>query len=185
MNWPEIAVAAEHAGHGMKGMDSMTAPPSTLSTLSAADAAEIDAIANQIVPGGTSPGARDARVIYFIDSALGTFFSAQLPSMRQGLAEFKSAYAARFGADKPFASAPESQQIAWLKEVEKTPFFNAVRRLTLLGLIALPKYGGNHDNIGWKLMGVEDNHFWEPPFGYYDKDYPGFEPYPGTKPYTA
>ena len=55
----------------------------------------------------------------------------------------------------------------------------------LLGLLALPKYGGNKDNAGWALIGVEDNHYWEPPFGYYDRDYPGFEPYPGTKPYTA
>jgi len=188
LNWPEIANAAEHAGHDMHDMHDMgssEAPPSKLTTLSAAEAADIDAIANQVVPGGTSPGARDARVIFFIDNALGSFFAAQLPSFLQGLAEFKSAYAARFGADKPFASAPDAQQVAWLEAVDKTPFFTAVRRLTVLGLIALPKYGGNHDNIGWKLMGVEDNHFWEPPFGYYDKDYPGFEPYPGTKPYTA
>ena len=60
-----------------------------------------------------------------------------------------------------------------------------MRRLTLLGLIALPKYGGNFENVGWNLMGVVDNHFWEPPFGYYDKDYAGFVPYPGTKPYMA
>ena len=60
-----------------------------------------------------------------------------------------------------------------------------MRRLTVLGLIALPKYGGNFDNRGWKLLGVEDNHVWEPPFGFYDIDYPGFVPYPGTKPYTA
>lgn len=185
MNWPQIAVAAEHAGHDMHNMHDMTAGPTTLTTLSAAEAAEVDAIANQIVPGGATPGARDARVIYFIDNALGSFFAAQLPSFRKGLAEFESAYTTRHGADKPFSAAPEAQQIAWLKEVDKTPFFTAVRRLTVLGLIALPKYGGNHDNLGWKLIGVEDNHFWEPPFGYYDKDYAGFVPYPGTKPYTA
>ena len=85
----------------------------------------------------------------------------------------------------PMPAAPEAQQIAWLQEVEKTPFFSAMRRLTVLGLIALPKYGGNRDYLGWQLIGVEDNHAWEPPFGYYDIDYPGFEPYPGTKPYTA
>ena len=182
VNWPQIAAAAEHAGRGGHDMD---APPTTLGTLSAAEAAEVDAIANQIVPGGPTPGARDARVIYFIDNALGSFFAAQLPSFRQGLTEFQSAYAARFGVGKPFSAAPDAQQVAWLKEVDKTPFFTAVRRLTILGLIALPKYGGNHDYLGWKLLGVEDNHVWEPPFGYYDKDYPGFEPYPGTKPYTA
>ena len=121
----------------------------------------------------------------YIDNALGSFFSGQLPSFRQGLATFQSAYAARYGADKPFSAAPEAQQVAWLHEAEKSPFFAAVRRLTVLGLIALPKYGGNSDYKGWNLLGVEDNHAWAPPFGYYDVDYPGFEPYPGTKPYSA
>jgi gluconate 2-dehydrogenase gamma chain len=182
MNWPQIAFAAERADHAAHGA---TAPPGALTTLSAAEAAEVDAIANQIVPGGAVPGAREARVIYFIDNALGSFFAAQLPSFRQGLVDFESAYAKGHGADTPFSAAPEAQQIAWLQEVDETPFFTAVRRLTVLGLLALPKYGGNHDNLGWKLIGVEDNHFWEPPFGYYDQDYAGFEPYPGTQPYTA
>lgn len=182
MNWPQIAFAAEHAGHAAHDM---AGPLTTLTTLSAAEAAEVDAIANLIVPGGATPGARDARVVYFIDNALGSFFAGQLPSFRQGLADFESAYSTRHGAGKPFSAGPEAQQIAWLQEVDKTPFFTAVRRLTVLGLIALPKYGGNHDNLGWKLLGVEDNHFWEPPFGYYDQDYAGFVPYPGTQPYTA
>ena len=181
MNWPQIAAAAEHAGHGAPDTTAHT----TLTTLSAAEAAEVDAIANQIVPGGATPGARDAHVIYFIDNALGSFFAAQLPSFRKGLVEFGSAYAARNGAGAPFSAAPEAQQIAWLHEVDKTPFFMAVRRLTVLGLIASPKYGGNYDGVGSKLIGVEDRHVWTPPFGYYDKDYAGFEPYPGTKPYTA
>ncbi len=185
MNWPQIASAAEHAGHAMHGVADEPAPPSTIKTLSAAEAADVDAIANQIVPGGATPGARDANIIYFIDNALGSFFAAQLPTFREGLAAFQSGYAARFATDKPFAAAPDAQQVAWLKEAEKTPFFLAVRRLTVLGLIALPKYGGNKDYKGWNLLKVEDSHVWAPPFGYYDVDYPGFEPYPGTKPYTA
>ena len=48
----------------------------TLTTLSAAEATEVDAVANLIVPGGDKPGARDARVIYFIDNAVGGFFAA-------------------------------------------------------------------------------------------------------------
>ena len=180
MNWPQIALAAEHADHAGQG-----AAPSALTTLSPAEAAEIDAIANQIVPGGATPGARDARVIFFIDNALGSFFAAQLPAFREGLSEFQSGYAARHGAEAPFSAAADAQQIAWLQEVDETPFFTAVRRLTVLGLTAMPKYGGNHDGLGWKLIGFVDGHFWEPPFGYYDQDYPGFEPYPGTQPYTA
>lgn len=182
MNWPQIAAAAGHAGHGT---DDAKAPPALFNTLSAAEVAEVDAISNQIVPGGATSGARDARTIYFIDNALGSFFAAQLPSFRLGLAEFQSGYAKRFDAEKPFSAAPDTQQIAWLKEVDKTPFFSAVRRLTILGLIALPKYGGNYEGLGSKLIGVEDNFYWEPPFGHYDRDYAGFEPHPGTKPYTA
>jgi gluconate 2-dehydrogenase gamma chain len=183
LNWPQIAAAAEHAGHA--GHDMNSAPPAKLTTLSMAEGAEIDAITNLIVPGGASPGARDAGTIYFIDVALGSFFAAQLPAFRAGLAEFSNGFAKRFGTDKPFSAAPEAQQTAWLKETEKSAFFSAVRRLTVLGLIALPKYGGNRNNLGWKLIGVEDNHTWAPPFGYYDTDYAGFQPYPGTKPYTA
>lgn len=183
LNWPEIAQAAEHAGHHMAMAEE--GGPTTLTTLTPAEAKEVDAIANQIVPGGATPGARDATVIYFIDNALGSFFAGQLPAFRKGLAEFNASYAAKYGAGQLFSAADENQQMAWLRLVDRTAFFNAVRRLTVLGLIALPKYGGNKDNLGWKLLGVEDQHVWEPPFGYYDVNYPGFQPYPGTKPYTA
>jgi hypothetical protein len=185
MNWPQIAAAAGHADHDMTHDMGMAAPPATLHTLSAAEAAEVDAIANQIVPGGATPGARDAHALYFIDNALGGFFAAQLPAFRQGLAAFEAAYAARNGAGAPFSAAPEAQQIAWLHEVDKTPFFMAVRRLTVLGMLALPKYGGNYEGLGSKLIGVVDQHVWVPPFGYYDRDYAGFVPYPGSKTYNA
>jgi gluconate 2-dehydrogenase gamma chain len=185
MHWPQIAQAAEHAEQAGHASRDKSAPPTTLKTLTAAEAADVEAIANQIVPGGATPGARDARVIFFIDHALGSFFAAQLPAFRQGLGDFQKAHAARNGADPGFAVAPAAQQVAWLHEVEKTPFFNAVRRLTVLGLLALPKYGGNHDKLGWKVIGVIDRHVWQPPFGHYDEGYAGFVPYPGTKPYTA
>jgi hypothetical protein len=182
MAWPQIAAAAQPMGH----MDhDMSAPPAVLKTLSATEAAEVDAIANQIVPGGATPGARDAHAVYFIDNALGGFFAAQLPSFRQGLIEFEAAYAARNGTGKPFSAAPQAQQVAFLQEVDKTPFFMAVRRLTVLGMLASPKYGGNHEGLGSKLIGVVDQHAWAPPFGYYDQDYAGFTPYPGTQPHSA
>lgn len=179
LNWPQIAHAAEHAEHGKPVV------AGTAAALTAAEAAEVDAITNLIVPGGDTPGARDAKVIRFIDNALSSFFAGQLPEFRKGLGEFTAAFCTRYCTTGTFASAPEAMQADYLAQAESTPFFAAVRRLTVLGLIALPSYGGNHENLGWKLIGVEDNHFWEPPFGYYDKDYPGFEPYPGTKPYTA
>lgn len=181
MNWPEVAAAqtAAHAGHDM------TAAPKTTGALTAAETADVDAIANQIVPGGAVPGARDAHAVAFIDNALGSFFKDQLPAFRSGLVEFQSGYAARYGAGTPFAAASDAQQIAWLQEVDKTPFFLAVRRLTVLGLTAMPKYGGNYNGLGTKLIGVVNRHVWRPPFGHYDQDYAGFVPYPGTKIETA
>ena len=41
-------------------------------------------------------------------------------------------------------------------------------------MFSLPEYGGNRDGVGWKLLGFEDQHVFQPPFGYYDRDYPGF-----------
>jgi hypothetical protein len=181
MNWPQVAAAAEPMtrGHDMSAMGGSSGH-TMLMTLSAAEAAEVEAIANQIVPGGVTPGAKEAKAILFIDNALGSFFADQLPSFRKGLGEFE----AGFGAGK-FSAAPEAEQIAYLQKVDKTPFFTAVRRLTVLGLVSWPKYGGNYNGLGSKLLGVEDRHVWAPPFGYYDKDYAGFVPYPGSKTYTA
>jgi hypothetical protein len=184
MHWPQIALAAEQADHANHGGGA--APAAELHTFGPAEAAEIDAIANLIVPGGATPGARDAHALYFIDTALGSFWAAQLPSFREGLAEFAAAFAATGSPpEMPFSAAPEAQQIAFLETVDETPFFLAVRRLTVLGMIALPKYGGNHEYAGWNLLGVENRHFWAPPFGYYDQDYAGFVPYPGTTIQTA
>ncbi len=182
MHWPQIALAAEQADHATHGAG---AAPAALATFSPAEAAEIDAIVNLIVPGGATPGARDARALYFIDNALGSFWAAQLESFREGLAGFASAFAAHAGTATAFSAATEAQQTAFLHEVDETPFFLAVRRLTLLGMIALPKYGGNHEYAGWNLLGVENRHFWIPPFGHYDQNYAGFVPYPGTTIQTA
>jgi hypothetical protein len=41
-------------------------------------------------------------------------------------------------------------------------------------MFSLPSYGGNRGGVGWKLIGFEDAHVFQAPFGYYDRDYPGF-----------
>ena len=185
LHWPQIAQAATQADSHDHHRSHEGSGHTSLATLTSAEAEIVDAIANQIVPGGETPGARDARSVYFIDNALGSFFAAQLPAFREGLAGFMAAYAAHSGGGAPFSAASDAQQIAFLETVEETPFFLAVRRLTVLGMLALPKYGGNFQNIGWNLIKMEDRHFWAAPFGHYDRDYPGFEPYPGTQPLTA
>lgn len=167
--WAEIAHAMDEAhaaaqvGGGAK-----------ISFLSAAEVIDIEAVAAQIIPTDDSPGAREAGVVYFIDRALATFLSQLAGDYRAQLAAFQAAYREQHPAAASFAALTSEQQVDYLKGVDQTPFFNTTRLLTLLGMFSLPAYGGNRDGVGWKLLGFEDSHVFHPPFGYYDRDYPGF-----------
>ncbi len=175
-HWPAIAAAANHA----EGMMSEAPPPWTgFQFLSAAEASDVDAIAAQIVPGGATPGAREAGATHFIDRALATFFAAWAADFRTGLGEFGTRFRTANPQAASFAQAGGEQQLAFLKTVDHTPFFDSVRTLTLLGMFSSPKYGGNVGGAGWRLIGFEDRHAFTPPFGYYDARYEGFVPYAG------
>jgi gluconate 2-dehydrogenase gamma chain len=166
--WTDLAEAMDRVP--------VAAPPggATLSLLTAAEAADVAAIAAQIIPTDDSPGASDAGVVYFIDRALATFFSQLSNDYRAQLAAFQAACRERHRSAPSFASLSSAQQIAYLETVDQTPFFTTTRLLTLLGMFSLPAYGGNRNGVGWKLLGFEDAHIFRPPFGYYDRDYPGF-----------
>jgi gluconate 2-dehydrogenase gamma chain len=169
--WPAIAAAAHHA-------ESMPAAVSAarFELLTAIEASDVAAICAQIVPSGATPGAREAHAVYFIDKSLSTYFASMAPDYRLGLAEFQTRFRT-LPAMKSFAAADEATQEAFLKTVDRTPFFETTRLLTVLGMFSSPKYGGNYQGSGWKLMGFVDQHAFAPPFGYYDAQYQGFEPY--------
>jgi gluconate 2-dehydrogenase gamma chain len=173
-HWPAIA-AAHHAAD-----TTAVSAPAGFEFFNTADAADIEAISAQIVPSGATPGAREAHAVYFIDRALATFFAAWSQDFRAGLAEFQSAYRAAIPGSASFAKAAPDAQIAYLRTVDRTPFFETVRTLTLLGMFTSPQYGGNHQGSGWKMMGFADQHAFTPPFGYYDREYTGFVPYSGS-----
>jgi Gluconate 2-dehydrogenase subunit 3 len=169
--WPAIAAAAQHAENMPAAVS-----PAHLEFLTVADAADVEALCAQIVPSGATPGAREAHTVYFIDKSLSTYFTSMAPDFRLGLAEFQT----RFRAVNPlkaFAAAGVPIQESFLKGVDRTPFFETTRFLTVLGLFSSPKYGGNYQGSGWKLMGFVDQHAFAPPFGYYDAQYEGFVPY--------
>ena len=172
-NWPGIAAAAEHAAHVASASE-----PVAFGYFSAADAADVQALTAQIIPSGATPGAREAHAVYFIDRALATFFAERAPAFRAGLSQFQAAFRAAYPASATFAAASAPDQLAFLKTVDQTPFFESARVLTIIGTLTAAKYGGNKDGLGWKMMGFEDQHVFEPPFGDYDRDYQGFVPYP-------
>jgi hypothetical protein len=139
---------------------------------SAAHHAEVTAI-----PSGATPGAREAHVTVFVDRALASFLAGMSPLIHAGLADFSKGFDAKYPAAKGFAAAKPEEQAAYLGATEQTPFFQTIRLLTVLGFLSSPKYGGNANGIGWKAIGFDDQHVFQPPFGYYDREYTGFVPY--------
>ena len=152
-NWPAQVAAAEKA----MAMGNFT-------FLSREQAAEIDAMAAQIYPSDSTPGAKEAQAIYFIDLALVTFAQDKQEIYKQGLGDL----AAKTGG-KPLGSLPSDQQIALLTSIEKTPFFKTVRDHTIMGMFAAPQHGGNFGKVGWKQIGFDDSLNFRAPFGAYDK----------------
>ena len=162
-----------HAAHDAHLAQEAPGTPTT-SFLSQVELADVDAITAQIIPTDETPGAREAGVALFIDRALATFFARMAPDFRSQLAAFRLRCQAQYPDVRSFAALTHEQQMEFLSQVERTPFFERIRLLTLVGIFAMPKYGGNRDGVGWKLLGFQDQHIFQPPFGYYDRDYPGF-----------
>jgi gluconate 2-dehydrogenase gamma chain len=131
-------------------------------------AAEVEAMAAQIIPTDETPGAREARVINFIDRALTTFDQDQQGAYTQGLKDLDAQTKQLFPAAARFSALTSDQQIQVLTAMERTPFFNLVRTHTITGFFASPAHGGNYNKAGWKLVQYDDSLNHKPPFGYYD-----------------
>lgn len=140
--------------------------------LTNAEAREIIAIAARIVPTTDTPGATEAGVVYFFDKAFGSFLAGQRDAARDMLAAFQAGVASNYAGAKVFSDLDETEQDQYLQSVEDTPFFQGARFLTLAGVFGMAMHGGNRDNVGWTLVGMDTPpHAWAPPFGYYDAEY--------------
>jgi len=187
-HWPEMVSAATHAHQAVQ---SGTAYKFEFFTPS--EATEIDALSARIIPTDDTPGAREAGVLYFIDRALVTFASGDQQKYRDGLPELQTQVREKFPGVEKFSAATVEQQDELLRAMEpqdeKAPprrrvnsvqtFLEALRVQTIAGFLIDPEAGlGNRGGVGWKLIGREPEHSFQPPFGYYDKDYPGWQPAP-------
>lgn len=142
----------------------------SFSVLSVDEAADFGAIAARIVPTDDTAGATEAGVIHFMDNVLGGVSARAMPSMRKGLLTLSKAALAAYGSAS-FSRLTQKQQDALLTEIEKTDFFATLRYLTIAGMFSHPRHGGNRNRVGWQLLGFDDRHAWQPPFGFYDADY--------------
>jgi gluconate 2-dehydrogenase gamma chain len=142
--------------------------PIKLAFFTEAQAAEVEAMAAQIIPTDATPGAREARVVNFIDRALTTFEKNQQQAYVKGLQDLEAQTKTLVPSATTFSALTSAQQIQVLAAMEKTPFFNLVRTHTVTGFFASPIHGGNYNKVGWKLVNYDDSLNHKPPFGYYD-----------------
>lgn len=133
-----------------------------------AQAAEVEAMAAQIIPTDSTPGAREARVIQFIDRVLVTFEKGRQADYISGLKDLEAQTKQSFPSASAFSALSSDQQIQVLTAMEKTPFFNLVRTHTITGFFANPAHGGNANKVGWQLVRYDDSLNHRPPFGFYD-----------------
>jgi gluconate 2-dehydrogenase gamma chain len=187
-HWPALLAAADHARHAAQA-----SVPSKFDFFSAEEAKEIDAIGARIIPSEDSPGAHEAGVVYFIDRALVTFAKGQQQAFREGLPALHALTKSAFPQYSTFSEASPDQQDQILHRSDQhgdggpnvfagapagQNFFATVRWLTIAGFLIDPDTRGNPAGIGWKLIGRDRAHAFQAPFGYYDKDYPGWQPAP-------
>jgi gluconate 2-dehydrogenase gamma chain len=185
-HWPALLAAATHAHNAAKA-----ATPPQWEFLTAEEAAEVEAITARIIPSNETPGAREAGVVYFIDRGLATFGADDQKTYREGLPELQARVSEMFPGTAKFSGLTAEQQDEVLHSFDEERgagrrvfrtragaqnFFDTVVQHTIAGFLIDPDYGGNHDGAGWKVIGREREHMFQPPFGYYDKDYPGWQP---------
>src|SRR5262245_31273127 len=142
-----------------------------LSVLTNAQADAIDAMTSRILPAVDGrPGAHEAGVVYFIDRSLSTFNSGQKKLYVAGVTDLNRRTGRKWKGTASFTALTAAQQDELLRDIEKTPFFQAARFDTIVGTFALPTWGGNRDYVGWRMLGFEHQMTFQAPFGYYDAE---------------
>ena len=157
-------------------------PEAVPSKLDSSQLADLDALTAQIIPTDSTPGAREAGVTHFIDRALVSFLAPLATGFVAGLEHLRTDVRSKYPEAGSFAALSHSQQLDYLSSIERSPFFASLRLLTVLGMFSDPSYGGNRNEVGWQLLGFRNDHAYSPPFGHYDRDYPGFQASTGAAP---
>ena len=151
------ALVALHLPRALRAAQESTAPL----VLSAEQWQTVEAITGRIIPTDADQGAIEAGCVNFIDKALANEDSELRPQYDEGLRRLAGLAQRRYG--KGFADLEPAQQDEILVSLEdgngwtdggvsSTEFFETVRVHTIYGFLADPRYGGNLDYAGWKLM---------------------------------
>jgi len=138
------------------------AAPAVFKNLTASEADLLQAIVQRLIPSDANgPGAKEARVAEYIDSALGDALKSSRQSYALGLAALDRYALASRG--KPFLHLSSTDQDSVLIDCEtggatgftgsSAQFFGMLLNHTRQGMFGDPHYGGNANFVGWDLIG--------------------------------
>ena len=130
------------------------------------EALVVEAITEQIIPADEDAGARDARVINYIDKQLTGFSAKHQQTYRRGITGLQQTSMNLFG--KNYELLEWDQQTAVLKKLEagdaegdiwKTDssrnFFQLIRNHTMQGFYGSPRHGGNRRFVSFKMLRLD------------------------------
>ena len=144
------------------------APAPSMRVLNYRQAATLGAIAEQIVPADSGPGARQTGAVNYIDSVLSGYQREKSPLYAAGLQGADETSQLTFGRD--FVDLDFDRQTGILKEMEngsaqgeiwKTvlsqEFFAMVWNHTLEAFYGPSDQGGDKNYASWKMMGFPEH----------------------------
>jgi gluconate 2-dehydrogenase gamma chain len=114
----------------------------------------VDAICEQLIPADQDPGAKEARVVNYIDIQLTRHFKRYRKTYREGIAAVDAVSRKKFG--KRFVELPAGEQTETLAEVEESSaaFFELILTHTRQGFYGDPRHGGNRNRVSRKMIGL-------------------------------
>lgn len=144
------------------GLASTSAAQYSPVALTQTELSTLQAVMSRLIPADEElGGATEAHAYAYVDQALNNSYAHQLPLYQNSLAGLNRVAQAN-GADS-FADLSPAMQDDVLGQLESgelddqidsgADFFGVVHQHTLEGTFCDPIYGGNHNFIGWDMLG--------------------------------
>ena len=119
-------------------------------------AAVLESMLARLIPSDElGPGAREAGVVGYVETALREWHSHHAEVYAAGLEALEQR--ARTELGRGFAACEPAEQDALLGAVEQDererPFFELARTHAIEGMFGDPRWGGNAGGAGWELLG--------------------------------
>lgn len=162
-SWLEVLAVADRCSPPSSG-SATDRSPLEFRFFNPAQAVAVEAVTDQIIPADQHPGAKWAGVVHYIDLALAGDLKDFRSAYNRGIQRLEAL--AHDFSGKTFAELDFATQTSLLERLEQdqspitsglngAKFFQLVRKHTLEGFFGDPKYGGNRDSVGWRILEFE------------------------------